>query len=268
MYFTQWGKNALSGAGRLPVAQRGEVEKAIEWAIEAGYRHIDTAAAYHNETGVGVAVASAPVPREELFIVSKVWNTDQGYDNTMKAFETSLNKLDLEYLDLYLVHWPVPGKYKETWRAMERLYAEKRVRAIGVCNFLQHHLYDLFGTATVIPMVNQVEFHPYLVQQELLSFCKAHAVQYEGWSPLMQGTVFGLESLGELAARYDKSIAQVVLRWDLQKGVVTIPKSVHKDRIRENADLFDFELLPEDIAFLDSLDRGKRFGPDPDNFDF
>ncbi len=246
----------------------GEVEKAIQWAINAGYRHIDTAAAYQNETGVGVAVANAPVAREELFIVSKVWNTDQGYDNTLKAFEASLKRLQMEYLDLYLVHWPVSGKYKETWAAMEQLYAEKRVRAIGVCNFLQHHLLDLLETATVVPMVNQMEFHPYLVQQELLDFCKANAIQYEAWSPLMQGMVFKLESLRELATRYGKSIAQVVLRWDLQKGVITIPKSVHKDRIEENANLFDFELLPEDMAFLDALDRGKRFGPDPDNFDF
>jgi diketogulonate reductase-like aldo/keto reductase len=198
--------------------------------------------------------------------VSKVWNTDQGYDNTLKSFEQSLKRSGLEYLDLFLIHWPVTGLYQESWRALEQLYADKRVRAIGVSNFLQHHLEHLLGTATIVPMVNQMEFHPYLVQQDLLDFCKSHGIQYEAWSPLMQGHIFSLESLRKMAARYQRTIAQIVLRWDLQKGVVTIPKSVHKDRIVQNATLFDFELQDRDIALLDALDRGKRFGPDPDTF--
>lgn len=256
------------GLGVYQAGDGEEVRNAINWAIEAGYRHIDTASIYQNESGVGVAVSQCKLPREELFIVSKVWNTDQGYDNTMKAFDESLKKLQLDYLDLYLVHWPVAGKYTESWRALEQLYVEKRVRAIGVSNFLRHHLQHLLGIAKIVPLVNQMEFHPYLVQQELLDFCKAHAIQYEAWSPLMQGKIFALESVRQMAARYQKTVAQIVLRWNLQKGVVTIPKSVHKDRIIQNAALFDFQLQEEDMALLDNLDRGKRFGPDPDNFVF
>ena len=245
-----------------------EVINAIRWALEAGYRHIDTAAIYNNEEGVGQGIHQSEVGREDIFVVSKVWNADQGYENTLRAFDSSMKRLDLEVLDLYLVHWPVGGKYKETWKALERLYAEKRVRAIGVSNFLQHHLEDLLQSAEVVPMVNQMEFHPYLVQQELLDYCNTHKIQYEAWSPMMQGKVFQMEIFKELAAKYGKTIAQVVLRWDLQKGVITIPKSSKKERIIGNADIFDFELSVEDVAYLDSLDRGQRFGPDPDNFDF
>ncbi|NNJ87787.1 MAG: aldo/keto reductase, partial [Eudoraea sp.] len=196
------------------------------------------------------------------------WNTDQGYDSTMKAFETSLQKLNTEYLDLYLIHWPVKGKYKETWRAMEELYRQKRIRAIGVSNFLQPHLEDLLTEASIVPMVNQMEFHPYLVQQDLLDFCCSKKIQYEAWSPLMQGKIFELDVFKEMAGKYKKTIAQIVLRWDLQKGVVTIPKSSNRQRIIDNADVFDFTISDEDMAVLDRLDKGKRFGPDPDNFDF
>ncbi len=245
-----------------------EVINAVKWALETGYRHIDTASIYENEAGVGAGIRASDVPREDIFLVSKVWNTDQGYDTTLKAFETSLEQLGTDYLDLYLVHWPVAGKYKETWKALEYLYAEKRVRAIGVSNFMQHHLEDLLDGANVVPMVNQMEFHPYLVQQSLIDFCKANQIQYEAWSPMMQGHIFKDPSFQELADKYQKTIAQVVLRWDLQKGVVTIPKSTKKERIKANADLFDFELSPEDMRYLDAMDQGKRFGPDPDNFDF
>jgi len=245
-----------------------EVINAIKWALEAGYRHIDTAAIYNNEEGVGVGIKESNVPREDIFVVSKVWNSDQGYDNTLRAFDKSLNRLGLEYLDLYLAHWPVGGKYKDTWKAMEYLYKQKRVRAIGVSNFMQHHLEDLLGTANIVPMVNQMEFHPYLVQQSLLDFCSDKNIQYEAWSPMMQGKIFGIDTFKEIANKYNKTIAQIVLRWDLQKGVITIPKSSKRERILANADIFDFELTPEDMANLDSLDRGQRYGPDPNNFDF
>ncbi len=245
-----------------------EVSNAVKWALEAGYRHVDTASVYENEAGVGEGIRTSDVPREDVFLVSKVWNTDQGYDTTLRAFEASLQRLGTDYLDLYLIHWPVAGKYKETWKALERLYAEKRIRAIGVSNFMQHHLEDLLTEAMVVPMVNQMEFHPYLVQQPLLDFCNANRIQYEAWSPMMQGRIFKDPAFQELAGKYQKTIAQIVLRWDLQKGVMTIPKSSKKERILANADLFDFEISLEDMKFLDAMDQGKRFGPDPDNFDF
>ncbi|MBT8188018.1 MAG: aldo/keto reductase [Croceitalea sp.] len=245
-----------------------EVINAVKWALEMGYRHIDTAAVYKNEEGVGQGIKESQVPREDIFVVSKVWNSDQGYENTLRAFDASLERLGLEYLDLYLIHWPVANKYKDTWRAMERLYNEKRIRAIGVSNFMQHHLEDLLTTAKVVPAVNQMEFHPYLVQQDLLDFCIAKGIQYEAWSPMMQGKIFDMEEFKTLAKKYNKSIAQIVLRWDLQKGVITIPKSSKKERIKSNADIFDFELSKEDIHLLDQMHKGRRFGPDPDNFEF
>lgn len=245
-----------------------EVINAVKWALEAGYRHIDTAAIYDNEKGVGEGIKQSGINREDIFVVSKVWNADQGYESTLKAFNESLERLDLEYLDLYLIHWPVKGKYKDTWRALEHLYRQKKIRAIGVSNFLKHHLEDLLLSAEIVPMVNQMEFHPYLVQQDLIDYCNAHQIQYEAWSPLMQGHIFNLDSIKKMGEKYGKSTAQVVLRWDLQKGVVTIPKSVKKERIIANADIFDFELSKADMAYLDGLEKSKRFGPDPDTFDF
>lgn len=256
------------GLGTYQSDNDQEVIDAVSYALKLGYRHIDTASIYGNEEGVGRGVQESGIARDEVFVVSKVWNNEQGYESTLKAFEASLKRLDLEYLDLYLIHWPVAGKYTETWRALEKLYAEKRIRAIGVSNFMQHHLEDLLTTAEVVPMVNQMEFHPYVVQQDLIDFCGAKGIQYEAWSPFMQGKVFGLDICQELSKKYKKSVAQVILRWNLQKGIITIPKSVKKERIQSNAAIFDFEISPEDVAYLDSLDRGERIGPDPDNFDF
>jgi len=245
-----------------------EVIDAVSDAIEIGYRHIDTASVYKNEEGVGKGIIKSGVDRSEVFVVSKVWNADQGYESTLKAFDDSLNRLQLDYLDLYLIHWPVKGKYKETWRALEKLYAEKKVRAIGVSNFMQHQLEDVMATASVVPMVNQMEFHPYLVQQSLLDFCNTNTIQYESWSPFMRGEIFQMKVFSSLAEKYGKSIAQIVLRWNLQKGDVAIPKSAQKQRIASNANIFDFELSVEDVKFLDNLDCNQRIGEDPDNFDF
>lgn len=256
------------GLGVWKAKDGEEVENAVKAAIETGYRLIDTAAVYKNEEGVGKAIKASGIMREELFITTKVWNDQQGYESTLQAFEESRKKLGLEYLDLYLIHWPVKEKFKETWKALEKLYQDGWVKAIGVSNFQVHHLKDLIADAKVKPMVNQVEFHPYLTQKELLSYCKEENIQMEAWSPLMQGEVVRVDVIKELAEKYGKTPAQIVLRWDLQHGVVTIPKSVKEHRIRENADVFDFELSPEDMDKLDALNKNHRFGPDPDNFDF
>lgn len=246
-----------------------EVINAVSWALEAGYRHIDTASLYGNERGVGEAVRNSGIPREEVFVVSKVWNDDQGYESTIRAFASSLHRLGLDYLDLYLIHWPVRNKFKDTWKAMEHLYHQGQVRAIGISNFLERHIRELLLTAEVIPMVNQNEFHPYLVQQPLLDYCKQKGIQYESWSPLMRGRIFELDLMQELSQRYGKTIPQIVLRWNLQKGVVVIPKSSRKDRIIANARLFDFEIADTDMQRIDQLDRNMHVvGPHPDSFDF
>nr|WP_318184130.1 aldo/keto reductase [Metabacillus idriensis] len=256
------------GLGVFKVEDGDEVVNSVKWAIEAGYKSIDTAAAYKNEEGVGQALKESGVPREELFITTKVWNADQGYESTLKAFNDSMTKLGLEYLDLYLVHWPVKGKYKETWKALETLYKEGKVKAIGVSNFQIHHLEDVIADAEIVPMVNQVEYHPRLTQKELQAFCKQHNIQLEAWSPLMQGKLLDDKTLSEIAEKHGKSVAQVILRWDLQNEVVTIPKSVKEHRIYDNATIFDFELSQKEMESIDGLNRDERVGPDPDNFDF
>lgn len=256
------------GLGVFKVKEGSEVVDSVKAAIKNGYKSIDTAAVYQNEEGVGQAIKEAGVPREELFITTKVWNADQGYETTLNAFETSMEKLGLEYLDLYLIHWPVAGKYKETWKALEKLYKDGRVRAIGVSNFHVHHLKDLMADAEIKPMVNQVEYHPHLAQTELLEFCKAEGIQMEAWSPLKQGELLSEPTIVEIAEKHGKSPAQVILRWDLQNGVVTIPKSIKEHRIVENADVFNFELSAEDMDRLNGLNKDERVGPDPDNFDF
>ena len=256
------------GLGVYLVKDGAEVENSIKNALKAGYRHIDTASLYGNENGVGNAVNHSDILRSDIFITTKVWNSDQGFDSTLKAFDQSLKLLNMSYIDLYLVHWPVKGKFNDTWKALEQIYKSGRAKAIGVSNFHVHHLQDLFSTAEVMPMINQVEFHPYLVQQPLIDFCKQNNIQFQAWSPLMQGNVINIELLKELAAKYKKTVAQVVLRWNLQKGVVTIPKSIRPERIVENSQIFDFELLREDLNKIDTLDKNLRVGADPDNFNF
>lgn len=256
------------GLGTYKADNDQEVVHAVTYALDIGYRHIDTAAIYKNEEGVGKGIKESSLAREDVFLTTKVWNADQGHESTLKAFEASLERLGTDYVDLYLIHWPVAGKYKETWKALERLYKEKRVRAIGVSNFLQHHLEDLLKSAEIVPMVNQMEFHPHLVQQDLIDFCVAKGIQYESWSPFLQGKLFQLDMTKELEKKYGKSAAQIVLRWNLQKGIAAIPKSVHENRIASNADIFDFVLSEEEVAYLDGMDKGERTGPDPDNFDF
>ncbi|KRE58367.1 glyoxal reductase [Paenibacillus sp. Soil750] len=260
------------GLGVFKVEDGPEVVQAVKAAIKIGYRSIDTAAIYGNESSVGQGIregmAEHGLTRDQLFVTSKVWNADLGYESTIAAYEASLEKLGLDYLDLYLIHWPVQGKYVEAWRALETLYQEGRVKAIGVSNFQIHHLEDVMGTGTIKPMVNQVELHPLLAQTDIHDFCKEHGIQLEAWSPLMQGQLLDNPTVKSLAERHGKSIAQVILRWDLQRGIVTIPKSTKEHRILENGSIFDFELTNEDMAAINSMNQNLRVGPDPDNFDF
>nr|WP_211171230.1 aldo/keto reductase [Bacillus sp. DNRA2] len=256
------------GLGVFKVADGDEVVHSVAAAIRNGYKSIDTASFYQNEEGVGQGIKESGVPREDLFITTKLWNADQGYESTLTAFETSLNKLGLEYLDLYLIHWPGKDKYKETWKAFEKLNKDGRVRAIGVSNFQIHHLEDLMGEAEIKPMVNQVEYHPHLTQTELHAFCKKEGIQLEAWSPLKQGQLLNEPVLHEIAQKYNKSIAQVILRWDLQNGVVTIPKSIKEHRIIENSQVFDFELTLEDMERISRLNQDSRAGSHPDTMSF
>lgn len=251
------------GLGVHRAGAGSEVVAAIKCALQAGYRSIDTATYYQNEHRVGEVIIKSSIPRDEIFLTTKVWNSDQGYHSTIKAFENSLEKLQTNYLDLYLIHWPQSELTFETWKAMEELYEKGYIRAIGVCNFLIPHLKRLMENSRIKPMVNQFEFHPELVQPELLRFCKDNQIQPEAWRPIMKGRVNEIELLQELAAKYQKSPVQIVLRWDIQKGVVTIPKSVTPERIISNADIFDFEISAEDIARIDTLNRNARMGEDP-----
>ncbi len=254
------------GLGVYKAEDGTEVKQAIAAALNVGYRSIDTAAFYDNEKGVGEAVREAGIPRDEIFVTTKVWNDDHGRAQTLRAFERSMELLGLEYLDLYLIHWPVPGQFLETWRALEELYRAGRVRAIGVSNFHVHHLQAVLENCEVKPMVNQVEYHPLLTQKPLLTYCQAHNIQLEAWSPLGRGRILTDPVVTAVAAKYDRTPAQILLRWDLQHGVVTIPKSVKAQRIAENAQIFDFALEQVDMDAIDGLNRDQRFGPDPDNF--
>ncbi|MEV7451135.1 aldo/keto reductase, partial [Streptomyces nigra] len=240
-----------------------EAERAVATALEAGYRSIDTAAIYGNETGTGKAVAASGVPREDVFVTTKVWNSDHGYDSTLRAFDTSVEKLGLEYVDLYLIHWPTParGTYVDTYKALEKLLADGRVRAIGVSNFLPEHLERLIEETSVVPAVNQIELHPHLQQHASRDFHAAHGIATEAWSPLGSGKgLLEVPAIVAIAQKHGRTPAQVVLRWHLQIGNVVIPKSVTPSRIKENIDVFDFSLDDEDLAAISALNEDRRLG--------
>lgn len=245
-----------------------ETQRAVEEALAAGYRHIDTAAAYRNERGVAAGIAASGVPREEIFITTKLWNSEQGFDSTLAAFDRSIEALDTDHVDLYLIHWPAPAHdlYLDTWRAFERIHAERGAHTIGVSNFRVADLERLRQEAETMPTINQIELHPLLQQAELRAWHAEQGIATEAWSPLAQGEVLGDETLMTIAAHHQKTVAQVVLRWHLQLGNVVIPKSVTPERIRGNLDLFDFELSEDDLAAIARLEAGHRTGPDPETF--
>lgn len=247
-----------------------EVIHAVRNALDAGYRHIDTASFYDNEYPIGKAIAESRVPREELFVTTKLWGTDILKNGIEQAFEESMLKLDIGYIDLYLVHWPVTGQVAATWRKMEQIYESGRVRAIGVSNHLTHHLEELLSVAAVVPAVNQVELHPYLVMQGLQDYCREKDIVVESWSPLGSSKTPLLADplLLEIGQRHSRSTAQVILRWNLQKGLLPLPKSSDAKRQKENIALFDFSLSGEEISLIDRLDKGERTGVHPDEIEF
>lgn len=238
-------------------------------ALKAGYRAVDTATLYHNEAGVGEALRNSGLPREDVFVTTKLWNSDHGYDAALRAFDRSLGELGMDYVDLYLIHWPMPGRdeYVDTWRALERLYADGRARAIGVSNFNVSHLRRVLDTCEVPPAVNQIELHPYLPQTELRTFHAEQGIVTQAWSPLARGAVFLERAVTALASKYRRTSAQIVLRWHIELGNLVIPKSVTPARIAENLDVFGFELTAEEVRSLSELENGKRIGPDPDLFE-
>lgn len=256
------------GLGVYKMTNEEESIRAMSTALQVGYRAIDTASLYGNEKEVGESVRSSGVKREDIFVTTKVWNADQGYDQTLRAFETSLENLGFEYLDLYLTHWPVLETFKDTYRAIERLYDEKLIRATGVSNHHQHHLEELFAKANVKPMVNQIELSPRLTQYDLRTFCADNQIAVTSWSPLARGGLLNEPSLVRMADKYDKTPAQIIIRWHLQHNLTVIPKSVTPERIASNADVYDFVLSFEDMKNIDSLNLNERTGADPDNFNF
>lgn len=256
------------GLGVYKMTNEEESIRAMTTALQVGYRAIDTASLYGNEKEVGESVRSSGVKREDIFVTTKVWNTDQGYDQTLRAFETSLENLGFDYLDLYLTHWPVLETFKDTYRAIERLYDEKLIRATGVSNHHQHHLEEIFAKANVKPMVNQIELSPRLTQYDLRTFCADNQIAVTSWSPLARGGLLNEPSIVRMADKYDKTTAQIIIRWHLQHDLTVIPKSVTPERIASNADVYDFVLSFEDMKNIDSLNLNERTGADPDNFNF
>lgn len=256
------------GLGVYQMRDKEETIQAITYALEIGYRAIDTASIYKNETETGEAIRQSAIPREEIFVTSKVWNKDQGYDETLRAFEASLEKLGMDYLDLYLTHWPVEASYVDTYRAIERLYDEKLIRAIGVSNHHIHHLEKIMASANIAPMVNQIELHPRLTQEPLRAFCKEQEIAITSWSPLARASLFEEPTLVHLSKKYNKTVAQIIIRWHLQNGLIVIPKSITPARILENSNVADFELSLADMEVISALNKNERVGPDPDNFNF
>jgi diketogulonate reductase-like aldo/keto reductase len=255
------------GLGVYLTKAGSECINAVNWALEAGYRLIDTARIYGNEKEVGEAVRNCGIKREEIFITTKLWNDDHGYESTLKAFDKSLKTLSVDYIDLYLIHWPVKGKRKDTWKAFEKIYESGYCKAIGVSNYMIHHLEELFTYANVIPTVNQVEFSPYNYQKDLLSFCTKNNIILEGYSPLTRMKRLKDPKVVPIAEKHKKTVAQVLIRWAIEHDLVVIPKSAHMDRIIENADIFDFELDNLDMKVLDYLDEGYRVSWDPTKID-
>lgn len=243
----------------------GATKRAVEVALEVGYRHIDTAAVYGNEAPVGAAIAESGVPRTEVFVTTKLWNQNQGYDAALLAFDASLKRLKLDYVDLYLIHWPVAGLRLDSWRALEQLFADKRARSIGVSNFLLPHLQELTGSAKVLPAVNQIELTPFLQRRDTVALCQKLGIRLEAYSPLTRGQRLAHPEVVAIAQQVQRSPAQVLLRWGIQKGFVVLPKSVHAERIAENAAVFDFQLDDAAMRRLDALEEGLVTGWDPAN---
>lgn len=256
-------KMPILGLGVFQMSSGGQTKRACLAAFAAGYRLIDTASMYGNETDVGAAIAESGLDREEVFITTKVWNDDHGYDRTLKAFQRSKKALGLKYVDLYLVHWPGGGLRKETWKAMEKLLKDGECRAVGVSNYMIAHLNETLGYAEVIPAVNQVEFHPWLFQKDLLEFSKKEKIQMEAYSPLSRARKLESPILARVGSHYGKTPAQVMIRWGLQHGLVEIPKSTHKERIMENSSVFDFQINDSDMKEIDSIDKDSRVSWDP-----
>ncbi|MCM3280125.1 aldo/keto reductase [Exiguobacterium sp. MER 193] len=259
-------KMPMLGLGVYKVEDGAVTVNTVKTALNADYRLIDTAAIYQNEESVGQTLREAGIPREDVFVTTKLWNEFHGFDEALQAFQDSLDRLGLEYVDLFLIHWPMPrfGKFVETYKALEQLYEEGRVRAIGVSNFEIEHLEQIIQSCSIVPAVNQVEIHPYLSQKELIAFCKRYDIQIQAWSPLMKGReALEDETIVKIANAHGKSPAQVILRWHLQNGVAVIPKSVTPSRIKENIQVFDFTLTKEEMAAIDALNRDERTGSDP-----
>ena len=256
------------GFGVYRAAQGDETKNAVLNALEVGYRHIDTASAYGNEESVGEAIKESGLKREEIFLTTKLFNSDMRAHRQMDAFKESLDRLKVDYVDLYLIHWPVPGVYLESWKVLEEIYNKGLAKAIGVSNFLQHHLDDVIAHGSIVPAANQVEFSPLWQDNLLIQYCREKNISFEAWGPLAAGELIGDRTTGDIGAKYGKTGSQVILRWMLQKNIIVFPKTVHKSRMIENADIFDFELSDEDMAIIDNMNRHRRTGPDPDNFDF
>ncbi len=257
------------GLGVFQIENGPVAEQSVRSALNVGYRHIDTARAYRNEESVGKVVRESGIARDEIFVTTKLWNSDVREGRTRAAFEESLKRLNMDYIDLYLIHWPAEG-FEAAWLEMEALYREGKIRAIGVSNFHGHHIDRLMKNATITPMINQFECHPLLSQKPLREYCRSKGIVCQAWSPLggTGGNLLDHAALRVLALHYNKSVAQIVLRWDIQGGLITIPKSVHPERIAANMDIFDFELSAEDMAAIDALNEDRRVGPDPDHFNF